>query len=843
GGVSAPGAGAAAAALAGVIVLGTATVGAANPAGVRDSVGEALGITQPEGECAGSLGAGQSVLCGWGRGAGDQPVVQQDIPGDVVALAAGADHALALLADGTVLAWGSDEFGQLGNGPGRADSAEPVAVAGIGSVQAIAAGDHHSLALRDDGVLFAWGQNDYGQLGNGDVADFDEQGFAREHLQVEVPAQIEAGAELIQIAAGGNHSVALLNDGTVSHWGSYLSSDPQLASGPAIPLPTVVAGVEAVRSLAAGANHTIALITDGTLRSWGSDEFGQLGDGVDPSPTFARRVEIDEVKAIAAGGDHALALRQDGSVWAWGRDDAGQLGDGGELAARFSPAQVSGLLDVIGVAAGNKHSLALLRDGSLRGWGDGDNGELGNGSSDDHSTPVRVEGLRGVSLLAAGGGFSLALRGGGGEEDKIALTKGDWVAINADDGCADPSELPPSAELTNNPRLACPPNGTVVQIVGGPVEFEESLFWATSGFGWLNEIYLTFDHEGSPPYPERPELADEGLIAFVGADQGLWLMDADGTDRRRINRGPVLSQPQWSPDSRLLAFEGDGRVRIIDLWGAMLLDLPGFHFERDYPWFADSLAVVALQTDADGPRFLARAGVDGSLQEISDEAVTGDLPSAGNHQDWALFQRDTIVYPEFSPLGISSWIGLEKESGEITILGEGSLPAWQPEALNEAPVATRVEAVEQALRYFPGLSAEPCIPEAEGACLADLGDSRSERVFGALRADVPPQLTLLLFVRPEGDGYVVGHIEPPLCQGDAACPPPAGAIVEIVVQETCANVRLEPGLDGPLERCVPAGETFIVTGEAQEVDARLWVELEGGLWVSASYIRCLDGCG
>ena len=95
-----------------------------------------------------------------------------------------------------------------------------------------------------------------------------------------------------------------------------------------------------------------------------------------------------------------------------------------------------------------------------------------------------------------------------------------------------------------NRRLECPPNGTVLQVVGGPDEFQGQRFWALSGFGWFNETYLAFHHEGFPPYPEREELADQGLIAYVGPDQGLWLMKADGSDRHRINRGPVLTQPQ-----------------------------------------------------------------------------------------------------------------------------------------------------------------------------------------------------------------------------------------------------------------------------------------------------------
>ncbi|HEX5940613.1 MAG TPA: hypothetical protein VFZ12_09645, partial [Dehalococcoidia bacterium] len=119
-----------------------------------------------------------------------------------------------------------------------------------------------------------------------------------------------------------------------------------------------------------------------------------------------------------------------------------------------------------------------------------------------------------------------------------------------------------------------------------------------------------------------------------------------------------------------------------------------------------------------------------------------------------------------------------------------------------------------------------------------------EIVFEVVRLQLEqPQQVVLLFVRPEDDGYVAGHLEPAFCQGALECPPPAGATVEIVVKETCVNARQEPSRLGPINRCLRAGERYFLTGESEEADGRLWVELLDAGWVSASYIRCVEACG
>jgi alpha-tubulin suppressor-like RCC1 family protein len=1042
----------------GLALVGTATVGAANPGGVRDSVTDALGITSPEGECAGSLSGGQVELCGWGANYFAQlgpasTSESETMPvgiavEEVVSVAAGDGHVLALLEDGRVLAWGSDNLGELGDGGELVD--DPLAEPAVSSapvevdlglvpdgvvVTAIAAGGEHSLALLSDGTVIAWGADESGQLGNDEALESQP-----------APVRVAELEGVQAIAASSGHSLALLEDGSVRAWGGNFWG--QLGNGGDTdePTPVRVEGIDDAVAIAAGVFHSLALLGDGTVRSWGGNTSGQLGIGtiaaqepgeeLGPGESARSPVEVPglaNVQQIAAGQEHSLALLEDGTVRAWGWDELGQLGDSEDLVDQPAPVPVEGLFDVSSIAAGYRHSLAVLRDGSVRSWGQNDFGELGNGNRELRATPVRVEGLREVDSLAAGQSFSLALRMRSTAEgdEFIAITKGDWVEIVAED-CVQVVQLPPSTSLDENRISGCAEPGTVLMVVGGPDVLAGERFWALSGFGWVSEQALRFHHEGAPPYPQREELVEQGLIAFVGNDRGLWLMGADGSERRRINRGPVIGEPQWSPDGRLILFAGEGRLRVVNTSGAMLLELPGFHPWEELAWSPDSTmftarlapdgdvevaSVSVMGTDgtlvadfpdaaepswsADSRRlafFLTREASDfefnaparGAYVELASGQVTpleddlsheaysegpplwhptdpnvltyrgrlidvfsgqesqliapvsafspdgryvildeqGEtggtaldyqiydleedervlrfrIPICGcDAPDWTFFRggdefsRDsryfllrvaaeddpedasvsvfditstdrfplpspgtatgyspdatlllwsgrTTVFPELS--GVSEWIWVtDIDGGSVTMLAEGEFPAWQPVELDASPPGLPEEAVEKAVtelgQEFAGDCASARAAFASGTCYVERGISGSEVVFGLEDAE-SSAAGPLLFVREEGEGFVVGHLEPPPCQGQTPCPPPAGAIVEIVVKETCANARLEPGIEGPINRCALLGTSGMVVGEPVELDGRTWIEVEGLGWVSVSFVRCTEDCG
>jgi alpha-tubulin suppressor-like RCC1 family protein len=177
------------------------------------------------------------------------------------------------------------------------------------------------------------------------------------------------------------------------------------------PSPIVTADYWLTGAVAGGFGFTVALKADGTVWAWGHNNDGQLGDGSNtdhytPAPVSG----LTNVTAIEVGdGTHALAIKRDGTVWAWGRNVEGQLGDG-TTSPHLTPIQVSGLTNVVAIAAGGAHSLAVKADGTVWSWGRNNEGQLGDGSTTPHLTPAQVPGLSGVTAVRAGYSFNLALR-------------------------------------------------------------------------------------------------------------------------------------------------------------------------------------------------------------------------------------------------------------------------------------------------------------------------------------------------------------------------------------------------------------------------------------------------
>jgi alpha-tubulin suppressor-like RCC1 family protein len=331
----------------------------------------------------------------------------------------------AARAQGTV-AWGYNADGQLGNGTfTRTDT--PVQVIGLTGVTTIAAGNHHSLALKSDGTVWAWGQNLFGQLGNG---TFTTLTITTPYDGINTPVQATGLTGVTAIAAGVQHSLALKNDGTVWAWGynfygqlgngTFTTIDP---SG--VNTPVQVTGLTGVKAVAAGGYHSLALKNDGTVWAWGYNLYGQLGNGTytNTSPfgivTPVQVIGLTGVTAIAGGGYNSLALNSDGTVWVWGGNDQGQLGNGTYTTTKpfgiDTPVQVIGLTGVTAIAGGFGQILALKSDSTVWDWGSNLDGELGIGTYTTTSppginTPVQVIGLTGVTAIAAGGGQSLALQ-------------------------------------------------------------------------------------------------------------------------------------------------------------------------------------------------------------------------------------------------------------------------------------------------------------------------------------------------------------------------------------------------------------------------------------------------
>jgi len=327
----------------------------------------------------------------------------------------------------TLIAWGYNDRGQLGNGT-TTESFTPVEVSDLVGVRDTAAGDDDSLALKDDGTVWAWGFNHLGQLGNGTPAD----GSTPVPLQVKDPNDPSGYLSGVQaIATHYSHSLALKDDGTVWAWG--FNRDGQVGNGTTtieISTPVQVKDsndpsgfLSGVQAIDAGSSHSLALKDDGTVWAWGYNGNGQLGNGTTiDSSTPVEVGNLEGVEAITAHYSHSLALKDDGTVWAWGSNRcggprlwiSGQLGDD-EIASSNTPVEVGGLPSgVMAIAAGQCHSLALKDDGTVWAWGANLSGQLGNTTITHHSsTPVEVSDLEGVEAITAGSSGSLALKDDG----------------------------------------------------------------------------------------------------------------------------------------------------------------------------------------------------------------------------------------------------------------------------------------------------------------------------------------------------------------------------------------------------------------------------------------------
>jgi len=327
------------------------------------------------------------------------PIITQGVDA-VMAVACGGQHSLALRRDGSVWSWGNNYGGALGIGTPetvlsgtKSNKANQVMAIGYEGM-AIASAGNHSLVLRKDRTVMAWGDNNYGQLGDGTTVSQNS------------PIWINALKDITAIAAGAVHCLAVDSGGNVWAWGrndqGQLGDDTQVNRSS----PGLVLRLSKAIKVAAGRNYSLALGDDGSVWEWG--QLGLVKSEIQRTP---RRVPgLSNVVDIAAGGSHRLALCSDGMVWAWGDNSRGQLGDGSNT-SRQTVARVSNLGDVVAIAAGDVHSLVVRADQFVLAWGGNTENTLGTGRSEDSYIPVPVQLYRRAvyppSLLETSDAFSL----------------------------------------------------------------------------------------------------------------------------------------------------------------------------------------------------------------------------------------------------------------------------------------------------------------------------------------------------------------------------------------------------------------------------------------------------
>ncbi len=338
-----------------------------------------------------------------------QPVNAKTLPGPDVGV--GEDYACALTRAGDIYCWGDNTYGQLGDGT-TIDRTYPVQVSGLSGMVRLSVGPHHACAIDGTGALHCWGRNHRGQLGTGDTTDASTP---------QAVSGTDMSSNVIQISAGTVATCAEKNDDILYCWGAgnAILGLSGLSADVLVPTPSYT--FTSVRGLNLGTTHACATQVHGTIFCWGDNSYGQFGNSGSGSIPMSGFANLDLVADLATGLHNTCVVRQTRDVYCAGRDQKGQLGNGdgdSDSAANpddfgmAMPWQVNGITDAQMITMGATANFACISTtlGALQCWGENTYGQLGNGSTTNSSIPVAVSGISGtVVRLNAGKNHACAI--------------------------------------------------------------------------------------------------------------------------------------------------------------------------------------------------------------------------------------------------------------------------------------------------------------------------------------------------------------------------------------------------------------------------------------------------
>ena len=382
------------------------------------------------------------------------PAVVQ-VPAGRRAIAVATSHMsnCALFDGGEVSCWGLNTFGGLGDGT-TTSASTPVTLRAVGSthmVTQVAVGASHTCVVNTEGLLWCWGRNDDGQLGDGTTT---------ERLTPGAPVTLPSSGRARSVTVGYHHTCALLTDGKVSCWGS--NSSGQLGTGMntlsrTTPSPPITLQSFQAKAISAGGSHTCALHDDGSIACWGYNAYGQLGDGGTNNQFSTHDVVWmpggSTAVAVTTGLEHTCALKPDGAMFCWGRNLNGQLGDGSSVNRTSAVAvSVTAGVKATAIEAGRFHTCALLTGGEVTCWGDNYWGQLGTGTSgagtnlsapsgtvtlpgsQQQATALAVGDQHSCVVLDTGGASCWGYNAQGGVGDGSNINRSSPVLVNAQSG-------------------------------------------------------------------------------------------------------------------------------------------------------------------------------------------------------------------------------------------------------------------------------------------------------------------------------------------------------------------------------------------------------------------------
>lgn len=320
---------------------------------------------------------------------------------NVVAVSASGVHTLFLKSNGTVWGAGLNSRGQLGIGYNSGQEITPVQAINLSGITHIAAGNDHSVYLKNDNTVWVCGYNYYGALGNGTTTDQS------------TPIQITTG--VIHIAAGYTSTIFVKNNGTVWCCGENkygLTGDAVITNSL---VPVQASGLSGIIYAYAGKSfHSLFVKNDGSAWGFGRHQYGQLGGYTNPLQLSAVPVtSLTGVKAVCAGREHSLFLLNDSTVWGVGSNSFGEIGDSTGVDKTIQVVKVPGLTGIVAISTSEIHSLFLKSDSTVWACGYNGQGQLGDGTTVNRLAPVQVQGLSGIKAISAGAYYSLFLKSNG----------------------------------------------------------------------------------------------------------------------------------------------------------------------------------------------------------------------------------------------------------------------------------------------------------------------------------------------------------------------------------------------------------------------------------------------